>query len=125
MAVSSAGSAEPIIIGTGEPVMALGGFSGSDPIVTDAGLGDLVRSGRIRFFLVSGPGGTGFRRDGGAFGSGGHVAWITTNCAVVDDTLWSEPEDNATDGRSSQTAGRSFPGGPIAGNYSLYDCAAG
>lgn len=62
LAVASAGSAEPIIINSGEPVMALGGFFGSDPIVTEGQLARLVADGRVRFFLAS--------ENGGGFGGG-------------------------------------------------------
>jgi 4-amino-4-deoxy-L-arabinose transferase-like glycosyltransferase len=42
----------PIIWVTGGPVMALGGYSGYDPILTPAELPGAVRSNRVRFFLL-------------------------------------------------------------------------
>ncbi len=124
VAVPSAGSAEPIIIRTGEPVMALGGFVGSDPTLSDAQLSVLVKAGRIRFFLAADNSGgiAGFGGRGGVpFGGGSHSTWITTNCLPVDTTLW-QSQDSGSD--TSQVAGRAFPGGPTAGNYALYDCGA-
>ncbi len=52
VATQSSASASPIILSTGEPVMALGGFGGGDQILTADELSDLVSSGEVRFFLV-------------------------------------------------------------------------
>jgi 4-amino-4-deoxy-L-arabinose transferase-like glycosyltransferase len=70
LGVPSAGVAEPIIITTGEPVMATGGFIGSDPILTEKTLRAHISNGRIRYFMTSagGFGGGGF--GGGGFGGG-------------------------------------------------------
>jgi 4-amino-4-deoxy-L-arabinose transferase-like glycosyltransferase len=45
-------TAIPIIWVTNEPVMAMGGYSGYDPILTPTALATLVRSGRVRLFLL-------------------------------------------------------------------------
>lgn len=45
--------AAPIILATGKPVMALGGFTGGDPILTEDELAEYVTSGRVRFFLLT------------------------------------------------------------------------
>jgi 4-amino-4-deoxy-L-arabinose transferase-like glycosyltransferase len=42
----------PLIIATGAPVMAYGGFSGRDPILTADRLADLVRSNQVRFVAL-------------------------------------------------------------------------
>ncbi len=55
-------SAAPIIIATGKPVMALGGFSGADRIVTPSGLSTFVSNGTVRYFMLNG----GFGGFGGA-----------------------------------------------------------
>jgi 4-amino-4-deoxy-L-arabinose transferase-like glycosyltransferase len=49
----NAQTAAPIILATGEPVMALGGFSGGDPILSREDLEGLVADGAVRFFLLS------------------------------------------------------------------------
>jgi 4-amino-4-deoxy-L-arabinose transferase-like glycosyltransferase len=68
VATSSAQSAAPIIVATGEPVMAIGGFTGGDPALTLEGFQALVRAGDVRYVLVGGgPGGFG---GGGPFGGG-------------------------------------------------------
>ena len=52
-------NASSIIIATGKPVMALGGFSGSDQILTVQQLARLVANGTVHYFLLQsgGPGG--------------------------------------------------------------------
>jgi 4-amino-4-deoxy-L-arabinose transferase-like glycosyltransferase len=66
VATSSSNSADAIILETNKPVMALGGFSGSDPILTTAQLQALIKNGTVRYFLLgsSGGGGTGARAGG-------------------------------------------------------------
>ena len=54
---SSQGIADTIIIETNKPVMSLGGFSGSDPILTTNQLASLVANGTVRFFLLNSFGG--------------------------------------------------------------------
>ncbi len=56
-ATPNAQIAAPLILATGEPVMALGGFTGGDPILTVDELAGLVADGTVRFFLVSPQGG--------------------------------------------------------------------
>ncbi len=78
VAVVSSNEADTIILETNQPVMALGGFSGSDPILTTAQLAALVKSGAVRFFLLNG--------SGGGPGSGGQsalITWITQHSKVV------------------------------------------
>ncbi|WP_327393244.1 glycosyltransferase family 39 protein [Streptomyces sp. NBC_01186] len=53
-------------LATGKPVMALGGFNGSDPYPTLAGFKKYVREGKIHYFVGSSGGGSG----GGPGGSG-------------------------------------------------------
>ncbi len=78
VAVPSSQEADAIILATDKPVMALGGFSGSDPILTTSSLASLVANGTVRFFLMRGGVG-GFR--------GGSqrllTSWVTQNCAAV------------------------------------------
>jgi len=46
-------TASPIILATGKPVMALGGFSGSDEVLTLSELEDDVKNNVVRYFLLS------------------------------------------------------------------------
>jgi 4-amino-4-deoxy-L-arabinose transferase-like glycosyltransferase len=54
LATPNARQASPIIMQTGEPVMAVGGFLGSVPILKPADLAQLVASGELRFAIVGG-----------------------------------------------------------------------
>ena len=54
VATESAMNATPIIIATGEAVMAMGGFSGTDPALSVRELAAMVEAGTVRFFLLGG-----------------------------------------------------------------------
>lgn len=58
-AVSNASSAAPYIIETGKAVMAMGGFGGSDPILTVDSLKTLISNGEVKYFMINGMGGRG------------------------------------------------------------------
>jgi 4-amino-4-deoxy-L-arabinose transferase-like glycosyltransferase len=58
VAVNGANEAAPIELSSGLPVMAMGGFSGTDPAPTLAQLQEYVSSGQLRFVLL-GSGGRG------------------------------------------------------------------
>jgi 4-amino-4-deoxy-L-arabinose transferase-like glycosyltransferase len=77
----SSQTAAPYIIATGKPVMTLGGFSGSDPILTVDQLRALIRAGQVRYFLVSGGGG--FGGPGGASANSQLIQWIEAHGTVV------------------------------------------
>jgi LPXTG-motif cell wall-anchored protein len=88
LAVSSSMQADSAII-AGYSVMAMGGFSGSDPAMTPAKLADLVKNGELRY--VSGAGGGlagGFGGPGGAGGSGGLIQGVAQVCTAVDASSW-------------------------------------
>jgi 4-amino-4-deoxy-L-arabinose transferase-like glycosyltransferase len=81
VAAVSAGSASSIQLATGQPVMAMGGFSGSDPTPTLAELKAYISSGQLRFVMLGGGGGPG---GGNAGVAAERNAWIVANCPVVD-----------------------------------------
>jgi len=56
VAVQSANEAASIELSTGKSVLAMGGFSGSDPAMTVDKLAQLVSSGKLRYVLLSGGG---------------------------------------------------------------------
>jgi 4-amino-4-deoxy-L-arabinose transferase-like glycosyltransferase len=74
---TSSNSAAPLIIATGQPVMSLGGFSGSDPILTTAQFASLVKHGAVRYFLINGGG------PGGPGGSNGITSWIQQHSKLI------------------------------------------
>jgi 4-amino-4-deoxy-L-arabinose transferase-like glycosyltransferase len=101
VAVVSSNEAESIILATNQPVMALGGFSGSDPILTTAQLSALVKSGAVRFFLLNGSGGGG---PGGSPGGGQSAltTWITQHARVVSSSQWQSTSTSSVIGGASQ-----------------------
>jgi 4-amino-4-deoxy-L-arabinose transferase-like glycosyltransferase len=78
VAVSGANEAAPIQLASGQPVMAMGGFSGSDPTPTLDELKSYVASGELRFVLAGGRGG------GQGGGSSDVMSWVTSACTAVD-----------------------------------------
>jgi 4-amino-4-deoxy-L-arabinose transferase-like glycosyltransferase len=81
VAVNGSQEAGSIELASGEAVMAMGGFSGSDPAPTLAQLQEYVRTGQLRYILIGGGGGP-----GGGFGGGGSssiASWVAANGTVV------------------------------------------
>ena len=76
VATNSAQDAGDIEIATGLPVMAMGGFTGSDPAITLDQLKSYVGSGKLRFVLVSTSG-------GGGFDISDRSSWIASSCKSV------------------------------------------
>jgi 4-amino-4-deoxy-L-arabinose transferase-like glycosyltransferase len=104
VATNNANTAAPIILATKQAVMAMGGFSGGDRIVTQRDLEQYARDGVVRFFLLSSEGGS----------QPDLVRWIENRCARVADNLW---QDNAGPGRPQ-------PGNAVVASPRLFDCVA-
>ncbi len=87
VATASTQSGADIEIATGDPVLAMGGFTGSDPAMTVERLQALVSEGKLRYVLVGG-GGVGGGPGGGTGGPGGGssdvLSWVEANGTVVD-----------------------------------------
>ena len=86
VAVQGSSAAASIILTTdGIPVMAMGGFRGTDPAPTLAQFEQYVEQGKVHYVLTGGRGGLGGGGLGG--GSGGTVAsvtsWVEKNCTAV------------------------------------------
>ncbi len=62
-----------------EPVMAIGGFNGSDPSPTLADFQACVAAGDIHYFIASGGGGFGGNQMGGSSASSDIAAWVEEN----------------------------------------------
>ena len=93
-AAVGANSAAGYQLATQRPVMAIGGFNGSDPAPTLTQFQDLVRTGRIHYFVAGGMGAGGMGAGGmGAGGRGGQLggsqaaseisAWVAQNYAAT------------------------------------------
>jgi hypothetical protein len=104
--------------------MAMGGFSGGDPILTVSSLQTLIHNGTVRYFLISSSRATqelidelpeqfreGLSNRGGRGGFGGFgqqsalSMWVSTHCTAVPASDWSST-------------------GRTTGGNQLYDCAA-
>jgi len=103
VATVNANSAAPILLATGEPVMATGGFTGNDRILSSDQLSRMISNNVVRFFLLTPQG-----------NENELSRWVTEHCA------------NAT------TAVRPLLAAPRPGNLpntgpggaqQLYDCA--
>ncbi|MEC1354530.1 glycosyltransferase family 39 protein [Bacillus sonorensis] len=99
-AVSNANSASSYIIKTGKAVMAMGGFSGSDPILTVDKLKKLVKNGEVKYFMI----GNGRGQDNSDI-----TNWIKKHGTEIKKSEYS----SSSSGDSSQSGG---PGG----NQTLY-----
>jgi 4-amino-4-deoxy-L-arabinose transferase-like glycosyltransferase len=86
LATLSSQQAAPIILATGKPVMAMGGFAGSDPILTPESLSQMVQQKELRFVLIGsgGRGGFGTR----AAEQTSVIEWIQQHGKVVEPALW-------------------------------------
>jgi 4-amino-4-deoxy-L-arabinose transferase-like glycosyltransferase len=105
-ATLNANSAAPIIIQTGEAVMAMGGFSGRDNILTAPELAERVKNNEVRFFLVPRVG----DNRGGSPDNGDLTRWVNQNCRIVERSVWATPFSPPG-------------GGPNAGGGTeLFDC---
>ncbi len=84
-AVNSANESAPVQLSSGQPVMAIGGFNGSDSTLTLAQFKQLVKEGKIRYYVTSS--GQGKSGDpGGAGGPGGNseiASWATSSGVKV------------------------------------------
>ncbi len=74
-------NAASLQLATGEPVMAIGGFNGSDPSPTLAGFQQLVSDGQVHYFLE----GSGFRgQQGGSSASTEIGTWVAQSFRQVE-----------------------------------------
>jgi len=109
LAVPNALQAAPLIVRSGESVMAMGGYLGRDPILTPADLERLVAAGEVRYAILGGA--ALVPPDSRAERALAH--WIRSHGRRVDPALWRETPDAAP------RAGAATPrlGGPVR----LYD----
>ncbi len=91
VAVSSAQGASSAILSTGKPVIAMGGFTGSDPAMTVDKLKEYVSSGKLKYVMVGGGGPGGFDR-----GSSEVTDWVKANGTLVDASEYGGTTENTT-----------------------------
>ncbi|MCX2733649.1 glycosyltransferase family 39 protein [Saccharopolyspora sp. NFXS83] len=110
VAVVGAMVAAPIILDTGQPVMAVGGYNGNDPAPTADALQSYVREGTLRYVWTDGT--SGVRSMGSEVDTrvvDESMAWVAQHCTAVDPTAYGGTEA-ATGTTEAQTR--------------LYDCKA-
>ena len=100
VAVSSANNyASDIILQSGEAVMALGGFSGSDNILTLSEFKQLVKEGKVRYAIADGGMG------GGAGGNNEIMTWIKANGKAISASEWGGTSANTSQATNLSTTG--------------------
>ncbi|MCY8916874.1 glycosyltransferase family 39 protein [Bacillus atrophaeus] len=93
-ATTNANAAATYIIKTKKAVMAIGGYSGSDPAITLTQFKKLVKEGKVKYFLSSGM---------GMGGDNEIVEWVQKNGKEVSADNWQSSTDkNATTDQSEQ-----------------------
>ena len=108
VAVRGSDAAAAIILQTGGiPVMAMGGFSGSDPAPTVAQLEQYVKEGKLHYVLTGSTGGFA----GGAGTASSVTSWVEQNCTKVPASAY---------GGSTTSASASAAAATVA--QTLYDC---
>jgi 4-amino-4-deoxy-L-arabinose transferase-like glycosyltransferase len=84
LAVSGSSAAASIILQTGgTPVMAMGGFTGSDPAPTLTQFQQYVSEGKVHYVLAGGAGGGFGGRGGGGSDTAQVLAWVEKTCTAV------------------------------------------
>ncbi|MCY9064825.1 glycosyltransferase family 39 protein [Bacillus inaquosorum] len=91
-------TAAPYIIHENESVMAMGGFNGTDPILTVSKLKKLAKEGKVKYFLLS----------GNNSGNSELVSWIKKNGKEISSDEYSSSSSSTN---SSQQGMRGGPGG--------------
>lgn len=85
-AVNSANESAPIQLSSGQPVMAIGGFNGSDSTLTLSQFKQLVKQGKVRYYVVNSRQG----KSGGPSGMSGPgsnsdiLTWVKSTGSKVD-----------------------------------------
>lgn len=99
---SNSGGAE-LILETGYPVMAIGGYSGSDRILSVEQLEEYIDEGQIKYFLISGSS----SGHGSSSGNDEIYSWIREHCTVVPSSEWSGSGSAETGSRNTGSIGLS------------------
>ncbi|MEC1549851.1 glycosyltransferase family 39 protein [Bacillus rugosus] len=89
-------TAAPYIINENESVMAMGGFNGTDPILTVSELKNLVKEGKVKYFLLS----------GNNSGNSELVSWIKKNGKEI------SSDEYSTSSSSTNSSQQGMKGGP-------------
>ncbi|MBT0769686.1 glycosyltransferase family 39 protein [Kineosporia sp. J2-2] len=99
-AANSANSSATYQLSSGEPIMALGGFSGSDDAITLAEFKELVADGQVRYYI-----------SGGMGGGGGMGRSSSSSSSTDSGTDSSQSQSQSSQGTTELPEGMELPGG--------------
>lgn len=116
LVVSNSNSAADIIVSTGESVMSLGGFLGSDKILTLSQFKDLVKNGEIRYVMSGGMG-------GGGNSSSDIMTWVKNTGKLVPASKYSDINTDKSS-NNKELDNKIFNGNPGEQSQQLYDLKA-
>ncbi|MDS0526129.1 glycosyltransferase family 39 protein [Clostridium sp. SHJSY1] len=114
LVTASCNDAADIIIKSGESVMALGGFSGSDKIITLDEFKALAKNGEVRYVMTGGMGG----------GSSDIMNWVQEVGTLVDSSEWSDASDSSnveTESKDKEYSNQKQMGHGFGMSGSIYD----
>nr|WP_168496688.1 glycosyltransferase family 39 protein [Streptomyces sp. RLB1-33]QIY74129.1 phospholipid carrier-dependent glycosyltransferase [Streptomyces sp. RLB1-33] len=94
LAVATDQTASSVILESGQPVISMGGWSGSDNAMTLAKLKSLVKSGKLHYIIVSSDGGQGTNSE--------IATWVKAHGTAVKSSAYSSGSSSAT---STSTSG--------------------
>ncbi|MFE9807916.1 glycosyltransferase family 39 protein [Streptomyces sp. NPDC005548] len=112
LAVSNSQSASQLIVSTGEPVISMFGFTGSDKAMTLTRLKELVRTGELHYIQLGG--GMGGGAGGGNTLSSRITAWVEKNGTAVKESAYEKSSSSAA--TSGSDSGESSGSGSSAGS---------
>ncbi|EFL32299.1 integral membrane protein [Streptomyces viridochromogenes DSM 40736] len=102
LAVSSSQSAAQLIVSSGEPVISMWGWSGSDKAMTLAKLKELVKKGELHYIQVGG-GGMGGGPGGGSTVSSEVTAWVQKHGTAVKESDYGKSTSSSSSSQSNQS----------------------
>ncbi|MEU0339955.1 glycosyltransferase family 39 protein [Streptomyces bobili] len=98
LAVSSSQSAAQLILSSGEPVISMWGWSGSDNAMTPARLKELVKKGELHYIQLGGGMG------GGSTANSEVTEWVQKNGTAVKGSDYSTSSSTTSDAASTSTS---------------------
>lgn len=112
LVTTSTADAAPLIIGSHLSVLALGGYSGNDSVLTNEEFARWLVEGKLRFFLLPRP---------KQAPSGGPLRWVADHCTLVPPEMWQSTPPASHDSDTSHEFGG---GRPQPSQRRLFDCGA-
>ncbi|MFE5366081.1 glycosyltransferase family 39 protein [Streptomyces mirabilis] len=101
LAVSSSQSAAQLIVSTGQPVISMWGWSGTDKAMTLAKLKELVKKGELHYIQLGGGMGGGMGQGGSDSVSSQVTAWVQKHATVVKESAYSKSTSTTSISKTS------------------------